>query len=264
KYPDNEEDEDCSDEGAINYRRLLKHLKKIAPHIDWRLEDKGYDCDDGGGCCWNAIVVPSDQLHEAEMIIERIEHSDGIMRFSGPKDFVSPIYDEHGELLSEITEFVASIRILRQYVLSGFLQQQAETSRKGEEQLLHLIRLLAELYARGVRLALLENDAELGEYPICELPTDFEGIMMERYGHYLKNQKNNPFEDITIACEDLESVQELYDDGNPFDVAMAVADWQFGFRSGAGWASSVLDALKALHELCSAIRYEEAESHLIC
>lgn|GEM_PF-5782865 len=255
EYPDDEEDEDCSDEGTINYRRLLKHLHMIAPHIDWRLEDKGYDYDDGGGSCWNAIAVPNEQLHEAEIIIERIEQSDDIMQFSRPEDFASPIYDEHGELRAEITGFVASTAELRRFVYSGYLQNHSEAGQQAEEKIMHLIRLLADLYASGARLALLKNDAELDEYPCQSMSPDFQNVMMERYGRYLQSQEINPFEQIAYACECLDSVQELYDEGNPHDVARAVADWQFGFRSGAGWASSVLDALKTLHELYSVIRY---------
>lgn len=255
EYPDDEASEDSSDEGTINYRHLLKHLEKIAPHIDWRVEDKGYDYDDGGGYCWNAIAVPNEQLHEAEMIIERIEQSEDIMQFSGPEDFAGPIYDERGELRQEITEFVASIASLRRYVLSGYLQYLIETSRDGEKQIMHLISLLADLYAAGSRLSLLENDAEPGEYQCGEMPSDFQKSMTECYAPYQVNLKNNPFEDIIIACEYLDEVQELFDDGKPYGVSRAVANWQFGFQSGVGWASCVLDALKTLHELYSVVRY---------
>jgi hypothetical protein len=201
EYPDNETDEDDSDVGEINYKRLLHHLKKIAPHIDWRVENKGYDYDDGGGCCWNAIAVPNEQLHEAERIIDRIEQSDDIMQFSGPEDFAGPIYNERGELRQEITKFVASIASLRSYVFSGYGEHHVETCQDAEKQIMLLISLLAELYATGSRLALMENTAGLDEYPSQAMPPDFQNIMMERYGRYLKNQDTNPFEYIAIACE---------------------------------------------------------------
>lgn len=256
EYPDNETDEDDSDVGEINYKRLLHHLKKIAPHIDWRIEDKGYDCDDGGGCCWKAVAVPNEQLYEAESIIERIERSDDIMQFSGPEDFAGPIYDERGNLRKEITEFADSIKNLRSYILSGYLRFYIESRQEAEDQIIHLIRLLANLYAAGGRLTFLEVNSEISEYSSPSMPTHFQNFMMEQYGRYMENQDNNPFEDITIACEYLDEVQELYDDGSPYDIARAVADWQFGFRSGAGWASCVVDVLKPLHEILSGIRYK--------
>ena len=74
---------------------------------------------------------------------------------------------------------------------------------------MHLIRLLADLYAAGARLTLLETNGETGEYPSQEMPKDFQNLVMERYGQYLKNQDGNPFEDIAIACEFLDSVLEL-------------------------------------------------------
>lgn len=190
------------------------------------------------------------------MIIERIEQSGDIMQFSGPEDFAGPIYDARGELRQEIAEFVASIAALRGYILSGYLEHHVETSQDAEKQIMILISLLADLYANGSRLALWERIAELDEYPCQRMPSDFQKVMMERYGRYLEGQDANPFEDIVIACESLDSVQELYDNGNPHDVASAVAEWQFGFCSGAGWASCIVDALKPLHEILSGIRYQ--------
>ena len=129
-YEEEEEEDDCYlDDGKINYRLLVKHLRKIAPHIDWRIENKGYDYDDGGGCCWSAIAVPNEQLHEAESIIERIERSDDIIQFSWPEDFTGSIYDERGNLRQEITEFVAVIKDLRSFVLSGYLKHRIESTR---------------------------------------------------------------------------------------------------------------------------------------
>lgn len=256
-----EEDEDEYENlryASLNLYGLVKHLKRIYPTIDWRIKYDGYDDDYGGGSSWEVIAVPDEQSHEAESIIGQIEKSGDIMSFSGTKDFCPQLYDEHGGLRQEVTDFTKSFSNLSRFVYGEYLHQPTTTRQELEKQIIYLIGLLVDLYATGFRLYRIENKAEIREYPECQIDTDFQNKMFEIYEPYMKNlhydNDDNPFELITFACESIEESKEMYDDGNPFDVASAVRNWQFGFPLTGSWATSVVEALKYLHEIYTEIK----------
>ncbi len=259
---ESEEDEDGYENlryASLDLYGLVKHLKRIYPKIDWRIKFDGYDDDYGGGSSWEVIAVPDEQFHEAESIIGQIEKSGNIMSFSGTKDFYPQLYDEQGELRQEITDFTESFSNLSYFVSCEYLHQPTATRQELEKQIMYLIGLLTELYAAGFRLHQIENKAEIRDYPEYQMDTDFQDKMLEIYEPYMRNphddNEDSPFELIIFAVESIEESKEMYDEGNPFDVASAVRNWQFGFPITGSWATSVVEALKYLHEIYSGVHY---------
>ena len=238
----------------VNFKSLMRHLNKIAPHIRWRINTEGYDEYTTGYWQWETIAVPDDQIRDAEFVIEKIQNANDISQFSDPKDFFPSLYDKKGTLHSDVTNFTKAISDLRNFIYEDYSHYWDAP----EFQIKSLIVILANLYASGARLALLKIDSYFNDdwLDISDgviIGRAFTEEMWSKYGKYLDqedyDEENSPFALMIDICDELDRGIEEFKSNEPYRVAPAIKYWQFGFKGTVGWGATNIDVLQDLRVL---------------
>jgi len=246
--------------GCVNFKRLVKHLKKIAPHIRWRISIDGSDEYTTGNWQWEAIAVPDDQTGNAEHIIRIIEKRGDISKFRNPKDLFPFLYDKKGKLHTEAADFAKAFHDLWGFVCADYSQYWDAP----KIQIELLIMFLANLYASGTRLVFLKVDSDFndrwmdGNYENIE--RQFSDEMWSRYIRYFGEEygdKEAVFESIAEFCYELDQVNEEFRSNVPHLVAQAIKYWQWWFKHST---TTILDVLQCLNLIQHRIGEPQYES----
>lgn len=152
-------DEDKSEnESLAAIRSALKYLEKIAPHIKWRID---IEESDDFNINWHCVVVPDNQLREAEWIMKHYLNGDDLKNYS-PMDQFPEIYvpAKGGKILHpDIQKFYDLCQRLGDIIENNLNSQSSLFSNKQsdsdiENKLESLLDILAQIYLLGRKLPL--------------------------------------------------------------------------------------------------------------
>lgn len=235
--------------------KAIEYLEEVASHIDWRIQADG---DDNSGIQWDCVVVPNDQLNEAEEIMNRYLDGDDLSNYS-PMDQFPEIYmsTDRGRIIHpDIQKFYSLCENLGDMILEG------------DENLLNklesLLDILPQIYLLGNKLPYIsrwfsgdkeyhserdfyeyEDFLELGENNrFVYINPPFVGGKIEE-GYLSEMVASIYFDSFAPAVDDFHS-------DNLIDVAHAVNNWHLKFKFST--AADIITVLPIINAILNEIK----------
>lgn len=219
---------------------IVEELKRIAPHIRWRIQRYDYETLDGSLTYYTDLVVPGDQVQEAEEIIELWENGEDLENYS-PMDRYGVVYiNQDGKRILNPT--VKKFQFLvREY--NKLLENVRSTD--VEEAIRELAKIISTIYAAALDLPKIDTDSDSEE-------EDFRGDIFDE--KTLLDEKYNSCRDVLTELEtnlgeiyaalniNNDSWYEYHYEGKsligeltPDGVAQMVDRWRFYFFADHDW-----------------------------
>lgn len=238
-------------EKGINIDDLLDELKKLVPHIKWKLCWSESDIGSGVIKCYSYIGVPEYQQDEGEYIFTLWEDGEDLTNYRSESRFphIFKVHNGEYQILPSINEFYKESNKLLELLT---IIHENMTLKEWFQNVLEILNKLYMLYYKLPHSNdITRSSSSIGTF----LPAELEDFNEYAYAVDPYNgqsaQKERLSETLESILNDLGPGLHLYekflDYNDPQYAAKAVNEWVISFDGIYGWGNVLLDAMKVIH-----------------
>lgn len=243
-------EDDNYDSGT--YASIMTFLQDVTPHIRWRYAFNGSDRHGASPCQWRVIVVPQDQLIEAQYVFDRYLRGDDLSTYCYT-DRYPEIYEKLQHKESKIKDNISSL-----YSLFSKYEELLFNFNKVDivDFLESLSSILPQIYFLAQSIPYVKAAPDIEDQGTMSFNKEISLNEFDAF-YYFPDPYRNKTQIIRLSklllsiYENIEQGLIAFSTNEPDKISAAANDWKFGFSS---WGREILIALYAINETRIQIR----------